>query len=122
MHLGKGAAPAEDQLEIEVAHALLHSSNICLFTLSSGKAWLSIVRRLIAFDYVQVRSGTGELSLRELTGCIALGQEEPLQRVPHPSKCRYACRLCTRSDAGLSAGTSRSTPGPTPCHTAEHSQ
>ena len=37
-----------------------------------------------ATDFLLVRNATGALSLRELTGCIAVGQEVPAMRAPAP--------------------------------------
>lgn len=41
-------------------------------------------------SHVQVRKPTGQMFLRELTGCLAVGQQEPQQRVPTPMRCRCA--------------------------------
>ncbi len=35
-------------------------------------------------DFLLVRNATGAISLRELTGCIAVGQEVPAMRAPIP--------------------------------------
>ncbi|KAK9809275.1 hypothetical protein WJX73_000079 [Symbiochloris irregularis] len=50
-----------------------------------------------ASDFLLVRQATGQMSLREITGCLALAQQEPLMRIPPPSKSREA--LETRLEA-----------------------
>ena len=46
-------------------------------------------------DFLLIRSATGAISLRELTGCIAVGQEVPAMRapVPHSREVRQAHTL-----------------------------
>lgn len=37
-----------------------------------------------ATDFLLIRNATGAISLRELTGCIAVGQQVPAMRAPTP--------------------------------------
>lgn len=37
-----------------------------------------------ATDFLLIRNATGAIFLRELTGCIAVGQQVPAMRVPAP--------------------------------------
>ena len=37
-----------------------------------------------ATDFLLIRSATGAISLRELTGCLVVGQEVPAMRAPSP--------------------------------------
>ena len=37
-----------------------------------------------ATDFLLIRNATGAISLRELTGCIAVGQQVPAMRAPIP--------------------------------------
>lgn len=42
-------------------------------------------------DFLLIRAASGALSVRELTGCIAAGQQEPMRRIPVPGskECRF---------------------------------
>lgn len=46
-------------------------------------------------DFLAVRSATGALALRELTGTLAVGQQEPHMRVPPPSSRDVKCAART---------------------------
>ena len=38
-----------------------------------------------ASDYLLIRNSTGAIMLREMTGCVAVGQEVPLVKTPSPA-------------------------------------
>lgn len=46
-------------------------------------------------DFLVIRSASGALIVREITGCMAVGQQEPLRRIPipHSKECRYRSDL-----------------------------
>ena len=55
-----------------------------------------------ATDFLLIRNATGAISLRELTGCIAVGQEVPAMRAPIPGSrdVRYGAGV----DVGVHVG------------------
>ena len=55
-----------------------------------------------ATDFLLIRNATGAISLRELTGCIAVGQEVPAMRAPIPGSrdVRYGAGV----DVGVNVG------------------
>ena len=38
-----------------------------------------------ASDFLVIRNASGALSVREITGSLAVGQQEPLRRIPQPN-------------------------------------
>ena len=55
-----------------------------------------------ATDFLLMRNATGAIALRELTGCIAVGQEVPAMRAPIPGSrdVRYGAGVDVGVDVG----------------------
>ena len=74
-----------------------------------GLSRVLLALRVCRSDFLLVRDGAGRLSLRELTGTVVMGQEEPRIRVPYPrtkeKRCVNFCwNMIMRSTEALSSG------------------